>query len=57
LKDADAALDMLQTLLEMETPGLLNRVQVDPDLETFRDHPRFKAMTDVAEAGDISIAC
>jgi hypothetical protein len=57
LKDADAALDALETLLEKETPGFLNRVQVDPDFDTFRDHPRFKAMTDVAEAGDISIAC
>ena len=50
LKDTDAALDMLETALEKMAPGLLNHARVDPDLDTLRDHPRFKAMIEAAEA-------
>ena len=50
LKDADAALDMLGTFLEMTGPGYLNHAKVDPDLDLIRDHPRFKVMMDAAEA-------
>jgi hypothetical protein len=28
----------------------LNHAKVDPDLDSLRDHPRFKAMMDAAEA-------
>jgi adenylate cyclase len=49
LKDADAALDMLEPALEKATRGLLHHAKVDPDLDTLRDHPRYKAMMDAAE--------
>jgi adenylate cyclase len=55
LKDTDAAFDMLETVLEMASLGLLHHVKVDPDLDTLRDHPRYKAMMEAAEtrlAGD-----
>ena len=44
LKDTDAALDMLETALETMPRGLLHHVKVDPDLDTLRDYPRYKAM-------------
>jgi adenylate cyclase len=49
LRDADAALDMLETVLETMPRGLLHHVKVDPDLDTLRDHPRYKAMIAAAE--------
>ena len=49
LKDTDAAFDMLETVLEMASLGLLHHVKVDPDLDTLRDHPRYKAMMEAAE--------
>ena len=49
LKDTDAALDMLETALGTMPRGLLHHVKVDPDLDTLRDHPRFKAMIEAAE--------
>ena len=50
LNDADAALDMLGTVLEKVASGLLNHAKVDTDLDAIRDHPRFKAMMEAAEA-------
>ncbi len=50
LKDTDAALDMLETFLERTKPRLLTHARIDPDLDTLRDHPRFKAMMEAAEA-------
>jgi adenylate cyclase len=50
LKDTDAALDMLQPALERMPRGFLNHAKVDPDLDSLRDHPRFKAMIAAAEA-------
>jgi adenylate cyclase len=50
LKDADAALDMLGPVLEKMASGYLSHARVDPDLDTLRDHPRFKAIIEAAEA-------
>jgi len=41
---------MLETVLEKTPQGNLNHAKVDPDLDTLRDHPRFKAMIEAAEA-------
>jgi adenylate cyclase len=49
LKDVDAALDMLGPALEKTGWGVLNHAKVDPDLDTLRDHPRYKAMIEAAE--------
>jgi hypothetical protein len=45
----DAALDMLGPALEKTGWGVLNHAKVDPDLDTLRDHPRYKAMIEAAE--------
>lgn len=50
LKETDAALDMLETFLEKTKPRLLIHARIDPDLDTLRDHPRYKAMMEAAEA-------
>jgi adenylate cyclase len=50
LKDSDAALDMLDLFFEKAARGALDHAKVDPDLESLRDHPRFKAMLAAAEA-------
>src|SRR5438874_10393255 len=45
LHDKDAALEMLRPMLEqMGGLGLINHAKVDPDFDTIRDDPRFKAM-------------
>jgi adenylate cyclase len=49
LKDTDAAFDMLEAVLEKASGGLLKHIKVDPDLDTLRDHPRYKAMIEAAE--------
>jgi adenylate cyclase len=50
LKNADAALDMLGPVLEKMAAGYLSHVKVDPDLDSLRNHPRYKAMIAAAEA-------
>jgi adenylate cyclase len=50
LKDTDAALDMLGTVLEKTAQGYVSHAKVDPDLDVIRDHPRFKSMMAAAEA-------
>lgn len=50
LEDHDAALDMLGPALAKAGAGLINHSKVDPDLDPIRDHPRFKAMMEAAEA-------
>ena len=50
LKDTDAALAMLGPVLADTTAGFLNHAQIDPDLISIRDDPRFVAMVAAAEA-------
>jgi adenylate cyclase len=50
LKDKDAALEMLGPVFERMGAGLLNHAKIDPDFDTIRDDPRFKAMLAAAEA-------
>ena len=51
LHEKDAALEMLRPMLEqMGGLGLINHAKVDPDFDTIRDDPRFKAMLAAAEA-------
>jgi len=50
LKETEAALDMLAPVLEKVAVGFLNQAKADPDFNTVRDNPRFKAMIAAAEA-------
>jgi adenylate cyclase len=50
LKDPDAALEMLGTILDKSGRGFANHAKLDPDLGSLHDHPRFKAMIADAEA-------
>jgi adenylate cyclase len=50
LPDYEAALDLLGPFFEKAAQGFLNHAKVDPDFEAIRDHPRFKAMVQKAEA-------
>jgi adenylate cyclase len=50
LHDHDAALDMLGPRFETMGIEVLNWVKTDPDLDPIRDHPRFKAILEAAEA-------
>ncbi|MBK7904505.1 MAG: adenylate/guanylate cyclase domain-containing protein [Proteobacteria bacterium] len=48
LNDAETALNLLETVLAKDTLETVNWAKVDPDLDTLRDHPRFKAMIEGA---------
>jgi adenylate cyclase len=50
VNDTDAALDMLESVLEQDTGGRLQDAKGDPDFASLRDHPRFQAMIAAAEA-------
>ena len=50
LEETDAALDMIEPVLEKSGLGLVNHAKVDPDLDPIREDPRFKAMIAAAEA-------
>ena len=50
LKDADKALDLLAPLFATISSGFLNEAMADPDLDSVREHPRFRAMLAAAEA-------
>jgi adenylate cyclase len=50
LNDPNTALDLLETAFSVAQVSLLNWVKADPDLDPIRDHPRFKAMLEKAEA-------
>ncbi len=50
LGDVDAALDMLGPRFESMPIEVLNWVRTDPDLDSIRDHSRFRAMLAAAEA-------
>ena len=49
-RDFDTALDLLGRLLEQMPIEAVNWMNVDPDVDAIRDHPRFKAMLAKAEA-------
>ena len=49
LKDSDGALDLLDTVFARAPTDFLNHAKADPDLDTIRDHPRFKAAIAAAE--------
>jgi adenylate cyclase len=49
LHDYDAALDLLDPMLEKIRMDSVNWMKIDPDLDPIRDHPRFKAMLAAAE--------
>jgi adenylate cyclase len=49
LGDPAGAIDMLERVFAGITPGMLEHMRVDPDLETVRQEPRFKTMMAAAE--------
>jgi adenylate cyclase len=49
LKDRDAALEMLGSVIPRFARGMLNHAKIDPDLESLRDDPRYKSMIEAAE--------
>jgi adenylate cyclase len=50
LHEFDAALDLIEPLMEKVRMDSVNWMKVDPDLDLVRDHPRFKTMLAAAEA-------
>jgi adenylate cyclase len=50
LNEREAALDMLDPVMETISAGFLRHLMVDPDLDSLRENPRFKAMAAAAEA-------
>jgi adenylate cyclase len=50
LNDVETAIDLIQPYLANANTGQLHHVASDPDLDTLRDHPRFKEMLAEARA-------
>ena len=50
LKETDSALELLGPFLATTGIDFLNHAKADPDLDSLRDDPRFKAMIAAAEA-------
>ncbi|WHZ20505.1 MAG: Adenylate cyclase [Rhodanobacteraceae bacterium] len=50
LKDKEAALEMLKSVLETITVSLLEYAKADPDFESLHDDPRWQSMITAAEA-------
>ena len=45
LKDADRAIEVLEPYFEQEvSPAQIKHLQVDPDMDPIREHPRFKSL-------------
>jgi hypothetical protein len=49
LGDPDAALELLRPLLETHSASFVTNVQVDPDLVSLRENPRFREMVAAAK--------
>jgi adenylate cyclase len=49
LKEPDVAIELIEPFLATATIDFLNHTKVDPDLNSLRDDPRFKAMMAAAE--------
>ena len=50
LHETDAAIEMLGPVVATLSRGFLNHAKVDPDLDSLRENPRFKAVLAAAEA-------
>lgn len=50
LKDPDAALELLESVFQRVSIGLLKHAEADPDLDSHRNDPRFTAMVKTANA-------
>lgn len=50
LREPEAAIDVLGPYFDQVSRTQLNHCAVDPDMDPLRDHPRFRAMVDAAEA-------
>jgi adenylate cyclase len=49
LGDVDGALELLGPVFERDAAETVNWAKVDPDLNTIREHPRFRAMLEKAD--------
>jgi adenylate cyclase len=48
--ETEVALDVLTPVFERDAAETINWAKVDPDLDALREHPRFKAMIETADA-------
>ena len=43
--DPEGALDLLEPYFEqIDSPGQIRHTEIDPDMDSLRDHPKFKSM-------------
>ena len=48
--DAEGAIDLLEPIFPGFTASAIKAVSADPDLDTIREHPRFRRMMEEARA-------